>query len=475
MKKIYILLGSLFFITACSTDLDQTPPNLAESDTLTSYGEVLNAAYFYQLGTVTPLAVMGEFRSDNALMDESPYTEFDEYDSGLTLMEDQFFGPFYTAAYKSILSANNVIENSEDATEVAEAKFLRALSYFKLVQVFGDVPVNLSATPSLTDTSILVRQPAADVYNDIIIPDFTDAINGLDNSLIFDGRATKIAAQALLGKAYVVMGDFPNAEIYLSTVISEAPGAGISLKTNYNEIFGEANEIENSEIIYSNNITGSITDEYEESSDFWNWFVGDDSKADLPVDQDLIAAFDAVAGDITNPVSDPFRPDNGDLRRKTIINTVDITVVDPITEEVTVIGEQEVLTVRKFPKEGGLGTEHDWIEIRLADVILLYAEALNENGTAASTVLPLLDDIRTRAGLNSLTGTVSSQADVRQVIADERRLELAFEGHRWFDLVRTGTASAEMGQTINSDYYLFPTPVSEVLATNGVITQNAGY
>ncbi|WP_179339310.1 RagB/SusD family nutrient uptake outer membrane protein [Winogradskyella ludwigii] len=446
MKKIYILLGSLFFITACSTDLDQTPPNQAESDTLTSYGEVLNAAYYYQLGTVTPLAIMGEFRSDNALMDESPYTEFDEYDSGLTAMEDQFFGPFYTAAYKSILSANNIVENSEDATEVAEAKFLRALSYFKLVQVFGDVPVNLSATPSLTDTSILVRQPAADIYNDVIIPDFTDAITGLNNSLIFEGRATKLAAQALLGKVYVVMGDFPNAETYLSAVISEAPGAGISLKTNYNEIFGFVNEIANSEIIFSNNISGSITDEYDESSDFWNWYVGDDSKADLPVDQDLVAAFDAsdASGGGT------------DLRRAVTLSADGFTAV-------------------KFPKEGENGTEHNWIEIRLADVILLYAETLNENGSSAGTVLPLLDDIRTRAGLNSLTGTVSSQADVRQVIADERRLEMAFEGQRWFDLVRTGTASAEMGVSINSDYYLFPIPVSEVLATNGVITQNSGY
>ena len=72
-------------------------------------------------------------------------------------MEDQFFGPFYTALYKSILSANNVIENSKDPTEVGEAKFLRGLSYFKLVRVFGDVTVNLSATPSTTDESILAR------------------------------------------------------------------------------------------------------------------------------------------------------------------------------------------------------------------------------------------------------------------------------------------------------------------------------
>ncbi|QCE41647.1 RagB/SusD family nutrient uptake outer membrane protein [Psychroserpens sp. NJDZ02] len=445
MKKISILLGSLLFITSCSTDLEQSPSNIANSDSLSDFEGVLNAAYYYQLGAVTPIAVMGEFRSDNAVMDESPYTEFDEYDNGLTAMEDQFFGPFYTAIYKSILSANNVIENSSNDVQVGEAKFLRALSYFKLVQVFGDVTVNLLAAPSLTDTSVLVRRPAAEVYNNVIIPDLNSAM-ALLGTTSANGRASSYAAQSLLGKVYVAMGDFINAEPHLAAVVNGASAAGVSLKTNFDEIFGAQNEVENSEIIFSTQITGSVTDEYSFGSDFWNWFVGDDSKADLPVDPDLVAAFDA---------SDA----NGggtDLRRAVTLSADGLTAV-------------------KFPKEGGLGPEHDWIELRLADLILLYAETLNENASPASTVLPLLDDIRTRAGLNSLTGTISSQADVRQAIADERRLELAFEGHRWFDLVRTNTVDSEMGVTVNSNYYLFPVPVSEILATDGVITQNAGY
>lgn len=432
-------------LTACDNDLDQFPPNIASSDSLTDFEGVLNAAYYYQLGTVTPMAIMGEFRADNAFMFEPPFTEFDEYDNGLTAMEDQFFGPFYTALYRSILSVNNVIENSTDATEIGEAKFLRALSYFKLVQVFGDVTVNLSATPSLTDTSILVRQPASEVYDNVIIPDLQDAIAALDIE-IMDGRASRLAAQSLLGKVYAFRGDYASAEPQLAAVVEGAEAAGISLIANFNEIFGAEFEVGNSEIIFSTQISSSITDEYTFGSDFWNWFVGDDSKSDFPVDQDLVAAFDA---------SDA----NGggiDLRRAVTLN-------------------DDGLTAIKFPKEGGLGPEHDWIEIRLADIILLYAETLNENGAPASTVLPLLDDIRARAGLNSLTGTVNTQAEVRQAILDERRLELAFEGHRWFDLVRTGAVDAEMGETINPNYHVFPIPVSEILATDGVITQNAGY
>ena len=445
MKYINILLGSLLIMTACSTDLDQSPPNFASADSLTDFGGVLNAAYYYQLGSVTPLAVMAEFRSDNAKMFEAPYTEFDTFTSNLTTMEDQFFGPLYTAMYKSILSANNVIENSSNATEVAEAKFLRALSYFKLVRSFGAVTINVSAAPSLTDTSILQRQSADLVYDSIIIPDLNDAIAGLSSTIV-DGRASKYAAQGLLGKVYATRGDYNNAATNLGAVVNGAAGAGISLKSNFSEIFGAANESGNSEIIYATRVSGSIVDEYSFGSDFWNWFVGDDSKSDLPVDPDLVAAFDA---------SDA----NGggtDLRRAVTLS-------------------EDGLKAVKFPKDGGLGSEHDWIELRLADVILLYAEALNETGSSASTVLALLDPIRTRAGLTSLVGTVSSQADVKQAIADERRLEMAFEGQRWFDLVRTGTVNAEMGQSVDSNYHVFPIPVSEVLATGGVITQNDGY
>ena len=110
--------------------------------------------------------------------------------------------------------------------------------------------------------------------------------------------------------------------------------------------------------------------------------------------------------------------------------------------------------------------------MRLADVILLYAEALNETGNS-SGALTELNKIRNRAGLDN--STASGQAAIRQAIADERRLELAFEGQRWFDLVRTNTVNAEMGQTINPIYHLFPMPLSEVLASFGVITQNEGY
>ncbi|BFP41689.1 RagB/SusD family nutrient uptake outer membrane protein [Flavobacteriaceae bacterium GF1] len=448
MKTVYtFLLGSLLLITACDNDLDQFPPNIASSDSLEDFTGVLNAAYFYQHGSVTPIAVMGDFRADNALMEEEPFPEFDRFGPDLVVMEDQFFGPFYTALYRSIISANNVIENSSNATHIGEAKFLRALSYFKLVMVFGDVSVILDV-PNIESipTFDVARQPADDVYNTIIIPDLQDAIAALSTEII-NGRASRYAAQGLLGKVYVHRGDFSSAEPHLAAVVDGAAAAGISLQENFGDIFGVDNDL-NPEIIFSTQISSSVVDEYT-FSEFWSWSGGLDTKSLLPLDPDLIAAFDAVAGDIIQA------GDTLDLRRAVTI-------------------DENIMASPKFPQTGG--PDHDWIEMRLADVILLYAETLNENGASAEEVLDLLDPLRARAGLTALDHTVlNTQALVRQAIQDERRLELAFEGHRWFDLVRTGTVDAEMGQTINSDYHLFPVPISEVLASDGVITQNPGY
>ncbi len=448
MKKyIYVSLVSLLLITACTTDLDQSPDNIANADELSDYTGILNAAYFYQHGSVTPMAVMGDFRSDNAVMEEEPYPAFDRFNTDLTDMEDQFFGPFYTALYKSITSANIVIANSEDATQVGEAKFLRGMSYYKLVQAFGGVTVVLSpiAIEEIPNFDYS-RQPVSDIYTNVIIPDLQDAIAALGTTSS-DGRASSYIAQCLLGKVYVTQGDFVNAETQLAAAVSGAAGAGFSLVDDFAAIFGEANENGNSEIIYATRISSSVSDEYG-FSEFWEWSGGLETKSLNPLDASLIAAFDAVAGEIVDV-------DAGDLRRAV---TIDV----------------DALASPKFPQAEG--PDHDWIEIRLADMILLYAETLNENGTDATTVLSLLDDIRERAGLNALDpGTINTQELVRQAIADERRLELAFEGHRWFDLVRTGTVDAAMGEAVNPNYFVFPVPISEILASDGVITQNPGY
>ncbi|MGJ8743452.1 RagB/SusD family nutrient uptake outer membrane protein [Polaribacter sp.] len=442
MKTIYIVLAALVLFTSCDNDLDQSPILDLEASNLVDFGPVLNAAYYYQTGVAMSQAVMGDFRADNMLMQEDPFTSIDTYNSDLAGgdMTEAFFSPVYSNLYKAILSANNVIENSSEPTEVAEAQFIRALSYFKLVMIFGDVSINLSATPSTSDLSILTRQPAADVYNNVIIPDFKAAIAGLDNTGLASGRASQIAARAFLGKVYMHRGNYASAVTELAAVVSAATAANVILENNFADVVTDIS----SEILFATQISSSISvaDGSSSSSTFVGWFGGSDTKSLLPLDPRLTAAFDASSAS----------GGGTDLRKALTI---------------------DVANSKGVKYTGGL--DQDFIEMRLSDAILLYAEALNETSSPATTVLPLLDKIRSRAGLNSLTGTISSQAAVRTAIANERRLELALEGHRWFDLVRTGTVDAQMGVSVNSNYYIFPIPLSEITATNGVITQNAGY
>ncbi|WP_343329044.1 RagB/SusD family nutrient uptake outer membrane protein [Polaribacter staleyi] len=443
MRKINILvIGLMLAISACSTDLDQLPSNIPEADSLTDFEGVLNSAYNYQTGSATPLGVMGDFRADNAQFDESPHNSFASFNGDVLSMEGDFFQPFYASLYKSILSANIVIEKSSDNIHIGEAKFLRGLAYFKLVKVFGDVAINLSAEPSTTDTSILKRQPAADVYSQII-SDLMDAKDALSNSGLSTGRASSIAAQGLLGKVYMQMGDFVNAAPHLAAVVNGADAAGLELMPNFADVFGPGSDL-NKEIIFATQISGSIAISDYSGSTFTLWSNGGDTKSNEdPITADLAAAFDN-AGDV--------------IRKNATIS------VPPLS------------TYRVGVKYGSAAADQDFIELRLADVILLYAEALNENtNTPAARALALieLNKVRTRAGL--INAVAASQQELRIAIANERRLEFALEGQRWFDLVRTGTVDAEMGKTINSNYYVFPVPTSEIFASEGVITQNTGY
>ena len=437
MKKInIILLGLMLVVSACSTDLDQSPSNIASPESLTDFDGVLNAAYNYQTGSATPIAVMGDFRADNTQFDESPHNSFATFNGDVSTMEGNFFQPFYAALYKSILSTNIVIENSSNAKHIGEAKFLRGLAYFKLVKVFGDVTLNLSDAPSTEDTSILKRQPVADVYGQIV-SDLTDAKSALDNNGLSSGRASAIAAQGLLGKVYMQMGDFINAESNLASVVNGAAAAGLGLEPIFADVFGSGTDL-NTEVIFATQISGSIAISDYSGTTFPLWSNGGDTKSDEdPITADLVNAFDAA----------------GDTTRKNA--TIDLS------------GPSRIAV-----KFGSAGAEQDFIELRLADVILLYAEALNENGNSSSAITQL-NKIRSRANLANVTAT--AQATVRTAIANERRLELALEGHRWFDLVRTGAVNAEMGMTIDSNYHLFPIPTSEIFASNGVITQNPGY
>ena len=155
--------------------------------------------------------------------------------------------------------------------------------------------------------------------------------------------------------------------------------------------------------------------------------------------------------------------------------------------------DKRIAVTNKYSDASGyLDANCDWIVLRYADILLMYAEALNEQSASnAAMVIPYINRIRIRAGLTSLSTTLS-QSQLRYFIERERRLELNFEGHRWFDLVRTGRAIAVMnnhfsnynivfnkaGSVIQIDAHnlLFPIPLQEINTVGSmVLTQNPGY
>jgi len=402
MKNILKLLFLSLAIYSCETDLDQVPENeIAASEKIDDVERIIFGSYAELKTAMNFEFNFGEIHSDNAKANnEDPWQSFESYDR--TLIGNEILTDYWTALYKVISRANLAVNNVNDTdTELrGEAKFLRALAYFKLVRTFGDIPLITKSNIAADDNEALTRKPAADVYT-LIINDLQDAAATLTTESYKDndGRATSFSAKALLGKVYVY-------------------------QKNYTAALPILKDVE-----------GNIGTE-DQLQQFTDLFLG--AKDVNQMTDDLAAAFET-----------------GDTRLDAIRGSDGLTI--------------------KYGAEINLNS--DWIELRLADTVLLYAEALNEQSTpeASTVTLPLLDAIRTRAGLAVLDpATLVTQADVRAAIKQERRVELAMENNRWYDLVRYGDAESILGIT-DPNFFVFPIPKSEIDASGGVITQNEAY
>lgn len=273
------------------------------------------------------------------------------------------------------------------------------------------------------------------------------------------GRATKGAAKGLLGKVYLTMHNYPDAISELSGMLN----LGYTLLPNYNDIFLATNG-NNAEIVFSVQYTKGG---YGTGSPFANIFLPGNSGNNI-VKVGAPAGFNLLTQDLVDAFSDP-----ADKRKA-------------ISVGVYLGGNYYTQKYMDTPT-GAYDAENDWIVLRYADVLLMYAEALNENGQTSDAV-PYLNQIRTRAGLANISSSIN-QSDLRLAIEKDRRLELNMEGHRWFDLVRTGRAITVMNASFNkykitigvgvnasvaNNQLLFPIPLSEI-QINPLLTQNPGY
>jgi starch-binding outer membrane protein, SusD/RagB family len=393
-----------------------------------------------------------------------------------------FVAPVYRGHYRAIARANVAIENipliEMDAQLrdrlVGECKFLRAYSYFLLVNWFGDL-VLVTKTLQGDEYYAQARQPRSAVY-DQIEQDLKAAIAVLpekDGYAAGDkGRATKAAARGILAKLYMLKKDWAAAEAECMAIINSNK---YSLLNRYADNFLPVGENGAESIFEIQAVALPTQQSAGPGSSPYNMVQGVRGIPNLgwgfnrPSDN-LVSAYE-----------------NGDPRREATVIYVGEILPDGSTQ---VQNNPEIINARFnqkawVPSHPGLqdnGPGNIRV-LRYSDILLLAAEAKNEQAKAAEA-LPLLNLVRKRArGTNNFIlpdVTLTDQVMLRERIYRERRVELAMEQQRWFDLLRWGRAAQVMqaaGKTNfeTGKHELLPIPQSEVDLTSGRVAQNFGY
>ncbi len=392
---------------------------------------------------------------------------------------------WWATLYQVIKWANVVIEKvpsiAMDTTlrnrYVAEARFLRGLCYFDMVRAWGGVPLVTSVNPPLH----LGRASTTDIYN-LIISDLEYAEAHLtlksQHSSSDLGRATVGAADALLARVYLFRSDFANAELYAMKVIQSGE---YSLEPNFLDANG----------VNGNNGVESVFEVEALPVDGW------DGGGDQYGNTQGVRGTPNRGWGFSRPSIDlrkSFEP--GDPRLKgTIIDlgdTIDGIYIkgdpDPSNDPVvTVNGVGDTVNIQCYSRKvwtPGNDVPTQWGHhrrlTRYADVLLMAAEALNENNKSANALV-YLNMIRDRARGGNISIlpdiTVTDQDSLRKIIYLERRHELAMEGHRFWDLIRTGDAASVLGPLgfVTGKNELLPIHQSEIDISQGTLTQNPGY
>ncbi|MBV9880844.1 MAG: RagB/SusD family nutrient uptake outer membrane protein [Gemmatirosa sp.] len=399
--------------------------------------------------------------------------------------QEGFISGFWGDTYKTINRANAVIgrvppitmDETLKARIVGEAKFLRALSYFNLVRLFGDVPLLDQEVTSLASLDA-ARTPAAQVYA-LIVSDLQAAATALPASYSGAdvGRVTSGAAQALLAKVYLTQGNFAQAATTAGQIVS---GGRYSLLSTYKDNFRIATELTNSESIFELNYDGVLNPGAGSVVTLFALpasYPGGDAYGLMEVLPSTLAKFSAAdkRGQGVSIASSGFTDATG----RTITWALPTGAV--IYKYLDQTSTQNT-TARGWAQQG-----NNWVVLRYADVLLMYAEAVNEGGAASGTSKEAaLNLVRQRAGLTAVSGL--SQAAFRDSVRVERQRELLFEGSRWFDLARWGTLDATIraktaevaarypGETTAHGIpgALLPIPQGEI-NLNPKLTQNPGW
>ena len=406
--------------------------------------------------------LLTEHRTDNTRNStlEGSKSDFHRYTVDANNVESE---DYYQSMYEVIFRANNIlnfinIANEENRAKYqAEVKFLRAYAYFKLVRMFGDVPLVTSVIDPTDNESLFTRIDQSLIYAQII-EDLQEAISVLDNSQ--KARASKAAAQGILAKVYLTQSspNYTQAKILCEAIIASGD---YSLEPNFRDVFySELND----EIIFAIQYqSGNSLESQSFSSEFTSAFRQGREDGQNIVNANLFADFATYGGNRTAvSISNLgfLGPDDNEVI-KYLPEGSDITISPP--------------DYGPNPRDSG----NDYIALRYADILLLHVEATigAGNQTSEASALSSFQQVRNRAGLTDVVTNVT-----KSDLLKERRVELAFENQRWFDLLRFGMADAVLSaHAADRDYafsprdLLLPIPAREINLSGGLLTQNPGY
>lgn len=485
--KALLIVAMFGLITpSCNKFVEISPEYSIDSENYFNskddYYKALVASYDLLQSTYANV-ILGEIASDNTLCGGESATDvigWQQVDKMIQTPVNSNLKDIWDWMFAGVQRCNYFMEfkdklDFEGKNEmIAEIRFLRAYYNFELVKWFGPIPLKMDVRFKLGDEKTIPRSPVKDVYA-AIEADLIAAIPDLPVTPIETGRATKGAAKALLGKAYLFDEKFAESAQVLEELINTGT---YSLVSDYNSIF-EADGENGPESVFEVQYTD------QEGASFGCLQC---SEGNVAVGFSGVRSYEgplfSPGFSFNVPVQgavDAF--ENGDLRKDVTI--LDIKAwADETGATYTKGYEHTGYFNRKYlPRKRSESAQNDlnltnpnnYRAIRYSDVLLMAAEAFNRGGIDDGKAQNYLNQVRARAFGDENHNVTATGQELTDAIYHERRVELMGEGHWFFDEVRFGRAADEIPGFVKGKNEIFPIPLEEINFSNGNWTQNPNY